>query len=458
MVNSKRIHFIAIGGSVMHSLAIDAHRKGYEVSGSDDEIFEPSKTRLANAGLLPNEYGWFPERITPDLSAVIVGMHARADNPELLKAQELGIKIYSFPEYIYQLSEDKQRVVIGGSHGKTTVTAIILHVLESLKRKFDYLVGASIPGFENFVRISDDAPLIIIEGDEYLTAPFDPTPKFLHYKHHIGVITGVAWDHMNVYKTFEDYIEQFEKFADATPKAGTLVYSQDDLVASVIGANERADVLQIPYQAHPHVIVDGTTFLTIKGERIAIQIFGEHNLKNIMAAKHVCQRIGVSDEAFYKVITTFKGASKRLEKVIERDDFTFYKDFAHSPSKLLATTMAVKKQFIERKLIACMELHTFSSLNKDFLPQYNETFESADQAIVYYNPHSFSLKRLEPLNPNEVVEAFNHDNLKVFDDSQKLREYLLSLNWHNKNLLMMSSGNFDNLDFAELGKAIVEKL
>lgn len=443
----QNIHFVAIGGSIMHNLAIDAHQKGIKVSGSDDEIFEPSRSRLDEHGILPAENGWFPEKnIHKGLDAVIVGMHARADNPELQRAKELNINVLSFPQYIYEHCQNKHRVVIGGSHGKTTITAMIMHVLQENQRKFDYVVGAKLEGFDQMIRLSHDAPVIIIEGDEYPSAPFDPTPKFLHYQHHIGVITGIAWDHMNIYKSVEDYFTPFEHFADATPKAGSLILSQDDSMASVIGGKEREDVAQIAYQAHPHKVIDGQTYLLYNDERIPIRIFGEHNMKNISAAKHVCARIGIKEDNFYEAIRSFKGAAKRLEKVAEGHDFTFFKDYAHAPSKLLATTTAVRKQYIERKLVACLELHTYSSLNKDFLPQYRNMFNAADRAIVYYNPEKLKLKQMPALSPDEIAEAFGHDNMKVFDDIEQLQIYLLGINWQNKNLLMMSSGNFDNLD------------
>lgn len=458
MTNKGKIHFIAIGGSIMHNLAIDTKLKGFEISGSDDEIFEPALSGLAKHQILPEKHGWFPEKITSDLEMVIVGMHARSDNPELLKAQELGLKIYSFPQFIYQQSEDKQRVVIAGSHGKTTITAIIMHVLKFFNRKFDYLVGANLEGFEQMVKISDDAPLIIIEGDEYLTAPFDPTPKFLHYNHHIGLISGIAWDHMNVFPTIDAYIAPFEIFADATPKAGSLVLSQEDSLVSMIAAKERADVVQVQYQAHPHKIIEGTTYLTYKGDRIPIQIFGEHNLKNISGAKQVCLRIGIHEDDFYKAIISFKGAAKRLEKVAEKNNFFFFKDYAHAPSKVLATTIAVKKQFVERKLIACLELHTFSSLSKDFLPQYEDTLNVADTAVIYYNPKSIELKKMPHLSKEDIIKGFDHENLKIFDSLDELKDFLLGLSWHNKNLLMMSSGSFDNLDFHELATQLTEKV
>ncbi len=453
-----KIHFIAIGGTIMHNLAIDAHLKGNQVTGSDDEIFEPSLGRLQNLGIAPNEFGWFPNKITEDLDQVIVGMHARKDNTELLKAQSLGLKIYSFPEYIYEHSEDKQRIVIAGSHGKTTITAMVMHVLQHYKRKFDYLVGASPEGFDQNIRLSADAPLIVLEGDEYPSAPFDLTPKFLHYRHHIGVISGIAWDHVNVFPTFDDYIEPFEQFADNTPKAGALILSQDDSLTSVIGAKDRDDVTQISYQAIPHKVIDGQTYLITKDQKLPLQVFGEHNMRNISAALQVCKRIGIKDGDFYQAIASFKGAARRLEKVTDYHDFVFFKDFAHAPSKLMATATAVKKQFIDRKLVACLELHSYSSLNKAFLAQYQGTFNAADRAFIYFNPENISRKRLESLDKEEISKAFDHDNLTVIDNIEELKEEFLKINWGNKNLLMMSSGNFDNLDFNELGKSIVATL
>jgi UDP-N-acetylmuramate: L-alanyl-gamma-D-glutamyl-meso-diaminopimelate ligase len=436
-------HFIAIGGSIMHQLALDAQKKGFVVTGSDDEIFEPAKSRLQNADILPNSLGWFADKITNQIDTVIVGMHTKADNPELLKAKELGLKIYSFPEYIFQQSQQKHRVVIAGSHGKTTVTSMIMHVLNFHKRKFDYVVGASVQGFESSVKLSVDAPVIILEGDEYPSAPFDPTPKFLHYHAHIGAITGVAWDHINVYPTWDKYLEPFEDFAEAIPKSGALVYSQEDSIASVIGAKELADMQAIPYLAHPHKILDGITYLTTKNDRIKLEVFGEHNLKNLACAKAICSKIGITEDGFYQAISTFKGASKRLEKVKETDNFIYFKDFAHAPSKVSATTKAVKNQFVERKLVACFELHTYSSLNTAFIPQYKDTLAPADIAIVYYDAHTLALKNMPKLDENFVKNAFDHDNLHIFTDFQKLKDFLQNINWYNKNLLLMSSGSLD---------------
>jgi UDP-N-acetylmuramate: L-alanyl-gamma-D-glutamyl-meso-diaminopimelate ligase len=442
----------------MHNLAIALHHKGYKVTGSDDEIVEPSKGRLQQLGLLPEEIGWFPQKIHSGLQAVILGMHARIDNPELLKAQELGIRIYSYPEYIFSQCEDKQRVVIAGSHGKTSITSMILHVLKFHDRKFDYVVGARLEGFETTVKLTETAPVVIIEGDEYLSSPLDRRPKFLHYRHHIGLISGIAWDHINVYPTFEAYVRQFEEFADITPKSGTLVYDETDDLVSVICRKERDDVSSTEYNIHPHVIKHGQTLLlTTDGEEIPVRVFGEHNMKNINGARTVCNKIGISDQRFYDAIQSFTGAANRLELLGQNANTIVYKDFAHAPSKLEATTHAVKQQFPERQLIACLELHTFSSLNKNFLGQYRDTFNDADLSIVYYNPHTLEHKRLENLSEAEVQKAFNNPKLQVFTDSQALFRFLLQQNWQMKNLLLMSSGNFNGTDLKALAAQVLER-
>jgi UDP-N-acetylmuramate: L-alanyl-gamma-D-glutamyl-meso-diaminopimelate ligase len=455
-VSTQKVHFIAIGGSAMHNLALALHNKKITVTGSDDELFEPSKSRLEKAGILPSALGWFPEKITKDLDAVILGMHARADNPELLKAQELGLKIYSYPEYIYQQCLDKQRIVIAGSHGKTTITSMILHVLKFHKRSFDYMVGALIDGFDTMVQLSDDAPLIILEGDEYLSSPLDKSPKFLHYHHHIGLISGIAWDHINVYPTFDEYIRQFEAFADASPKGGILIYSENDDFAAYICKKERDDVHSIEYDAHKNDIIDGITYLITDFGKIPLQVFGKHNMRNISGAKAVCNKIGISDEMFYQAIRSFKGASNRLEVLNKNYSTVVFKDFAHAPSKVKATTNAVKKQFERKDLVAVLELHTFSSLNKDFLTQYKDTFKAADIPVVYYSPDTIKHKKLQEISEKDIMDSFNCKDLKVFTDSLKLSEYLTNLDWNNKNLLLMSSGNFGGLDVKKLAKEIVE--
>jgi UDP-N-acetylmuramate: L-alanyl-gamma-D-glutamyl-meso-diaminopimelate ligase len=452
----KRIHFIAIGGSAMHNLALALHNKGIEVSGSDDELNEPSKSRLSKAGILPDTIGWNTAKITKDLEAVILGMHAKADNPELLKAKELGLKIYSYPEYIYQQSLDKQRIVIAGSHGKTTITGMILHVLKYFNKKFDFMVGAQIEGFDTMVRLSEDAPVVIIEGDEYLASAIDKTPKFLKYHHHIGVVSGVAWDHVNVFPTFDEYVKQFDAFADATPKGGILIFCESDNLASLICKKERDDVQRVEYKAHKNDVKKGQTYLVTDKGDIPVLVFGKHNMKNLSGAKAVCNKIGISDHMFYEAIKSFKGAASRLEILEKGNNTSIFKDFAHAPSKLKATTNAVKKQFEDRKLVAVLELHTFSSLNKEFLSQYHDTFKHADEPIVYYNLQTIEHKNLEPISEEDIKKAFNSPNLRVFTSNDLLKEYLLKSNWKNKNLLLMSSGNFGGLNLTELAKKIVE--
>jgi UDP-N-acetylmuramate: L-alanyl-gamma-D-glutamyl-meso-diaminopimelate ligase len=443
-----RIHFIAIGGSAMHNLAIALHKKGFKVTGSDDVIFEPSSTRLANYGLLPAEFGWFEENITPDLDAVILGMHARLDNPELLKAQAMGIKIYSYPAYIYEQSKDKLRVVIGGSHGKTTITSMILHVLNYYKKDFDYLVGAQLAGFETMVKVTADAPVIIIEGDEYLASPIDRRPKFHLYKANIAVISGIAWDHINVFPTFEDYISQFNQFIDTILPNGKLIYCEKDLELRKIVVNSKANLEKIPYSIPPHEVIDGITYLL--PQNTALQVFGDHNLMNLNAARLVCEQLDINEESFNKAISSFTGAAKRLELLSTTKQTNVYKDFAHSPSKLTATISAVKAQFTKRKLVACMELHTFSSLNTAFLQQYKDTMHDADIAIVYVDENTFKHKKMEPFTKDDVQTSFNDKNLIFFNNAHALETYLRGLNFVDTNLLLMSSGNFGGIDLVKL--------
>lgn len=440
-----RVHFIAIGGSAMHNLAIALHKKGYEVTGSDDEIFEPSKSRLESYRLLPAETGWNPEKIHSSLDAVILGMHARADNPELLRARELGLKIYSYPEFLYEQTKNKTRVVIGGSHGKTTITSMIMHVLRVNGRHFDYMVGAQLDGFETMVGLSEEAPIAVFEGDEYLSAPTDPRPKFHLYHPHIAVLSGIAWDHINVFPTFDNYVEQFRKFVSLIEPGGKLIYCAGDPHLREIAAQNSA-ITAVPYNAHPHLVSDQVTYLAVGEREIRLHVFGDHNLENISAALEVCRALELSDEAFYRAIRTFTGAARRLEVLSENDQTTVFRDFAHSPSKLKATTAAVKKQFPDRQLVACMELHTFSSLKKEFLPHYQNAMEAADVAFVYFNPHTVAHKKLEPITPEMVAAGFAQEGLEVTTDSDALFGRLSQMNWAGKNLLLMSSGNFDGKD------------
>lgn len=452
----QKIHFIAIGGAAMHNLAIDLHNRGLQITGSDDEIYEPSRTLLAEKGILPNKMGWFPEKITTDLCCVILGMHARMDNPELAKAQTLGVKIYSYPEFIYSQSLNKQRVVIAGSHGKTSITSMILHVLKFHHRKFDYMVGARIEGFDTMAKLSD-APVIVIEGDEYLSSPIDRQPKFLHYHPHVMLMSGIAWDHVNVYPDFKDYVHQFELLANDLKKAGSFIYDETDSLVNKIGSVERLGIKRFPYQALPNRIKYGRTFLILPNKQeLEIEVFGEHNLKNLNGARLVLSQIGIDDEEFYAAIPSFKGAAKRLELVGKNENTVIYKDFAHAPSKVEATTKAVKAQFPDRQLVACLELHTFSSLNKDFLGEYTNKLNAADIPVVYFSPKTLENKKLPAITPEDIKVHFNNPNLHVFTDNDSLKEFLLSQTWRNANLLMMSSGTFNGLDFGELAKLILK--
>lgn len=450
MKQTGKFHFIAIGGSVMHNLAIALKQAGHHVTGSDDELTDPSRSALAQHGLLPPVKGWQPDILDSSYTAVVVGMHAKANNPELVKALHLGLKLYSFPEFIFEHSRDKQRIVVAGSHGKTTITAIILHVLAFHQRYFDYVIGARVAGLENAVKLSD-APLIVIEGDEYLSSPIDPTPKFLKYQHHIGVISGISWDHVNVFSTEEEYIRQFDLFADATPKGGIIVYCETDPVATLVCKKERPDVLYVPYKAHPHTQEGGREFLISSNkERLPLKIFGKHNLQNISAAREVLKKIGITNEQFDQAISSFNGAAGRLEKIFESNGVVIFKDFAHAPSKVKATTEAVKELYPQRELVACVELHTYSSLTKKFLPQYKGTLKSANHAFVYFNPDKVKAKGLEAFTEADVKQGFGSGNVEVFTDTAQLTQRLSGMAWKNRNLLAMSSGTFNGLDFARL--------
>jgi len=448
-----KIHFIAIGGSAMHNLAIALKRKGIEISGSDDEIFDPSKSRLEKEGILPNEIGWNPDNIKKNLDAVVLGMHARADNPELAEAKKLGLRIYSYPEYIYEQTKNKTRVVIGGSHGKTTITGILLHAMNRLGTTVDYMVGAQLEGMDCMVKLTDEADVVILEGDEYLSSPIDRRPKFHLYKPHIAILTGVAWDHINVFPTFDNYVEQFSTFIDLIAKNGTLIYFEEDEELRKM-AHRRDDLSVIPYGQLKSEIQNGQTIIHFEGKEFHSELIGAHNMSNLRGAMEICRSLKIEPSDFLNAVADFTGASKRLEKVGETNSSVFYKDFAHAPSKLRATTAALKEQFPNRDLIACMELHTFSSLNKKFLPQYEGTMSRADRALIYFSPEVVDHKRLESLSPADIRVAFGGANVEVFTDSQALLTELKSINWNEKNLLMMSSGNFDGIDFKEVAKEL----
>lgn len=452
-----KIHFIAIGGSAMHNLAIALSRKGAKVTGSDDEIFEPSRTRLEKQGILPETIGWYPDKITNDLDAVILGMHAREDNPELIKAKELGLAVYSYPEYLYEQSKEKKRVVIGGSHGKTTITSMILHVVNELKMDVDYMVGAQLEGYDCMVKLTESAPIMVLEGDEYLSSPIDRRPKFHLYHPDVAIISGIAWDHINVFPTFENYVEQFDVFCSLIRPNGTLIYNSEDQEVRKLGEKFSSSIKTIPYETPEYSSTSTGTLLKFEGKEYALQIFGQHNMQNLMGAMNIGREIGIKPHDFLSAISSFRGAGKRLQKVIEKGNFVMYKDFAHSPSKLKATTKAVKEQYTDRKVIACMELHTFSSLKKEFLPHYKDAMAMADTAIVYYSPEVVKHKKLEPISPEQVAAGFG-GNVVVMNETQDVLAFIRSQDWKNSALLMMSSGNFDGIDYDQLAEELASNL
>ena len=444
------IHFIAIGGAAMHNLALALHLKGDIVTGSDDVIFEPSKTRLEARGILPKAFGWYPEKITSKLDAVVVGMHAKADNKELLKAQDLGLKIYSYPEFLYEQSKFKTRVVIGGSHGKTTITSMILHVLHYFDRDVDYMVGAQLEGFDVMVKLTDKNDFIILEGDEYLSSPIDSRPKFHLYKPNIALLSGIAWDHINVFPTWDIYVEQFKIFIDSIIKGGSITYNIEDAEVKKVVENSKNTIRKFPYKTPEYKVENGITILETDEGSMPIEIFGKHNLNNLAGAKWVCQQIGIDENDFYEAISTFQGASKRLEKIAETDNAIAYKDFAHSPSKVLATTNALKNQYPNRKLIACLELHTYSSLNPEFLNQYKGALTAADLPVVFYSPRALEIKQLQAISQQQIMDAFQSDDLMVYNNFAEFKNFLFSQKFNNTSLLLMSSGNYGGLNFDEI--------
>jgi UDP-N-acetylmuramate: L-alanyl-gamma-D-glutamyl-meso-diaminopimelate ligase len=449
------VHFIAIGGSVMHQLALALHKKGYKVQGSDDEIFEPAASNLKKEGLLPPETGWFPGKITHALDAIILGMHARQDNPELQRAKELGLNIYSFPEYIYQESKIKQRVIVGGSHGKTTTTAMIMHVLKQAGKDFDYLVGARLEGFDQSVQVTN-APLIVCEGDEYPASVIEKRPKFHFLFPHIAIITGIAWDHINVFPTFDFYLEQFITFIQKIEKRGLLIYNGTDAILKrLVMENERPDIRYAEYELPEHRIENGQTTITIENNTGALKIFGDHNLLNLQAAWLVSRELAIDAKTFIKAIGSFTGAAKRLEVLAQNGETIIYRDFAHAPSKVKATIDAVKQQFPGRKLLAVLELHTYSSLNEQFMTEYNGAMDKADEAVVFYSRHALSIKRLPDLPAEKVVEGFGKKGLEVINDKETLLQWLAAQSYKNTNLLLMSSGNYDGADILTFANKII---
>ncbi|MEY3738550.1 MAG: hypothetical protein RL544_1328 [Bacteroidota bacterium] len=450
-----KVHFISIGGSVMHQLAIALQGKGYQVTGTDDEIFEPALTHLRDKGLLPNAFGWQPDLITSDLDAVILGMHAKADNPELIKAQELGLSIYSFPEYIFHESQQKKRVVVGGSHGKTTTTSMIMHVLKTCHQDFDYLVGAKLAGFDQSVKVTN-APTIVCEGDEYLASALLRQPKFHFLFPHVAILTGIAWDHINVFPTFEFYLEQFVIFMNKIEAGGVLIYNEtDEVLNKLVLSNKRTDIRYIPYKVPAHQITNGQTYITLDGAEGPLSVFGDHNLLNMQAAYFACAELGITAQDFVKAMANFTGASKRLELLASNAHCNIYRDFAHAPSKVIATIEAVKQQFPSRKLIGVLELHTYSSLNKEFMHQYKGALEKTDIAVVFYSKHALQIKGLPELPESYVVEGFDKNGLRVMTDKNALEAWLRTQDYSNTNLVLMSSGNYDGIDLPSFAPTLI---
>ena len=449
-----KIHFIAIGGSAMHNLAIALHNKGYQVTGSDDTIHDPSKSRLEIKGLLPEAFGWFPEKITQDLDVIILGMHAKQDNPELLKAQDMGLKIYSYPEFLYEQSKDKTRVVIGGSHGKTTITSMILHVLAYHDREVDYMVGAQLEGFETMVHLTTENEFMVLEGDEYLSSPIDRRPKFHLYKPNIALLSGIAWDHINVFPTFEGYVDQFRIFTDSLTNGGIMVYNDEDAIVKEVVESSTHPIKKYPYNTPTYEIEDGITAIDTPDGMMPLEIFGDHNLQNLAGAKWICQHMGIDEDDFYEAIASFKGASKRLEKIAENKQTVIFKDFAHSPSKVKATTEAVKKQYVKREVIACLELHTYSSLNAEFLGEYQGALDKADKAVVFYSPHAVKIKQLDEVTTAQIGAAFGRKDLMMFTNPAEFKAFLFSQNLEQTALVLMSSGNYGGLDFEEVKELV----
>ena len=444
------IHFISIGGSAMHNLALALQAKGDHITGSDDAIFEPSRSRLKDKGLLPDEIGWFPEKIHSGLDAIILGMHAKADNPELLRAQELGLSIYSYPEFLYEHAKNKTRVVIGGSHGKTTITSMILHVLKYHGVEVDFMVGAQLKGFDRMVHLTSENEVIVLEGDEYLSSPIDLRPKFHLYQANIGLISGIAWDHINVFPTYENYVEQFSTFLETMIKGGTIIYNREDPEVKRVVEQSSIQIKKYDYGTPVYRIENGMTLLETPEGEIPLEVFGEHNLQNLEGARAICFHLGVGEEDFYEAIADFRGASKRLEKIGENENTVIYKDFAHSPSKVEATTRAVKDQYPDRTLLACLELHTYSSLNQDFLKEYKGTLDPADEALVFYSPHAVQIKRLEEIGKEQIEQAFEREDLLIYTEPVSFKKFLFSQDLKDKVVLLMSSGNYGGLNFEEV--------
>lgn len=448
-MNPGHVHLIAIGGSVMHNLALALHNQGFTVSGSDDQIFEPARSRLYNYGICPENEGWFPEKINNKLSFVILGMHARKDNPELIRAQELNIPIFSFPEFIGKAYRQHFRVVIAGSHGKTTTTSMLMHVLKRTGQSFDYLVGALLDGFREMVSLGG-AKYAVIEGDEYLSSCLDLRPKFLHYKPQIAVITGIAWDHYNVFPKYEDYIDAFRQFIRSMEPGATLIYYEGDQDLRNLVTESAAHLNKIPYAEAPSRISPERTFIISEWGCYGLEIFGRHNLQNLQAVREVCHLLAVDDRSVCEALTTFKGAAKRLELICERPNLKVFQDFAHAPSKVRATLQAVRETFPGKRILCYLELHTYSSLNPDFIGQYKGSLASCERAVIYYDLQAVQIKKMSVMEPEQLQKAFGRSDIKVFQDVQSLELDMQSSTGDFELILFLGSGNWGGLELRKI--------
>ncbi len=446
-----RIHIIAIGGAVMHNLALELQSVGHQVTGSDDEIYDPARSRLQKAGLLPEKMGWDAHRITDDIELIILGMHAKADNPELLRSIELGLVIESFPEFVGNHAKDKRQLVVTGSHGKTTTTSIIMHYLKSQNQAMDFLVGAQLQNFDHMVGLSD-APYMIIEGDEYLSSAIDRKPKFLHYRADVLIITGIAWDHMNVFPSEAIYIDQFRQLLQRQAADSVVIFDTTD--AKLVDLmNETAwPFKRIGYEGFFYHWKDGQNFVDWNTHTYPVALSGQHNMKNMQAAFLALNELALIDEVkFFQEMESFTGPAKRMDVLYDSDSLVVLRDFAHAPSKLKATITGVREKYPDAELIACYELHTYSSLNKDFLPQYAHSMDAADQAIVFFSPHTLEIKRLEALDTEAIRAGFDRTDLQVFTDRTELNDALLAMRGEKQQVyLMMSSGVFGGLPLESL--------
>jgi len=327
---------------------------------------------------------------------------------------------------------------------------MILHVLNYHERAVDYMVGAQLDGFETMVHLTAENDFIVLEGDEYLSSPIDRRPKFHLYKPNIALLSGIAWDHINVFPTFENYVSQFKIFTDAMVHGGIMVYNEEDATVKEVVESSENHIQKYPYQTPKHFIDNGVTYLETSEGDLPLEVFGTHNLQNLAGAKWICQHMGIDEDDFYEAIASFSGASKRLEKIAENDTSVIFKDFAHSPSKVAATTKAVKKQYENSNVLACLELHTYSSLNAVFLEEYKGALDAADKAVVFYSPDAVKIKQLEAVTSAQIAKAFQREDLIIYTNPQEFKAFLFAENLKNTALVFMSSGNYGGLNLEEV--------